>query len=170
MRNLELSSIDRIDEHASVFTQGFDGSSAWGRKGEQPANDMRGLHLAEGLREAELLPAVAFAGSKAKPEVIATGKIGGHPVVEVGLGTTDDSKDRLYFDTASGMLVRRAFQVLTPLGAIPFQIDYSDWMISSGVKIPATASWKQSGESWILKLDEVKPAGTLADGAFSKPK
>jgi len=60
----------------------------------------------------------------AKAVVIVEGRRAG--------GTTET----LYFDRASGLLVRRAARLATPLGQLPSQIDYDDYRPVDGVQTP----------------------------------
>lgn len=64
-------------------------------------------------------------------------KIEGHEVKMVR-GTLPDNQgqETLYFDSQSGLLVRRVTALRTALGGIPQQYDYSDYRDVNGVKIP----------------------------------
>ena len=64
-------------------------------------------------------------------------KIDGQEVKMVR-GTLPDNQgqETLYFDSQSGLLVRRVTVMRTALGGIPQQYDYSDYRDVNGVKIP----------------------------------
>jgi hypothetical protein len=53
-----------------------------------------------------------------------------------GLLPDNQGQETLYFDSQSGLLVRRVTVLRTALGGIPQQYDYSDYRDVKGVKIP----------------------------------
>ncbi len=53
-----------------------------------------------------------------------------------GILPDDQGQETLYFDSQSGLLVRRMTILRTALGGIPQQYDYSDYRDVNGVKIP----------------------------------
>jgi photosynthetic reaction center cytochrome c subunit len=76
---------------------------------------------------------------------------------------------KLYFDDATGLLVRQVRYVDAALGRATWQIDYSDYRDVAGVKIPfkRTLLW-QSGQSQVV-LTEVQPNVTVDPSRFSRP-
>ncbi len=76
---------------------------------------------------------------------------------------------KLYFDPASGMLVRLVYYANTPVGVVPTQIDYSDYRDVSGVKMAFhwTVTWTDGRST--VDLSELR-ANVPIDGAkFAKP-
>lgn len=66
-----------------------------------------------------------------------TQKIDGREVKIVrGVLPDNQGQETLYFDSQSGLLVRRMTVLRTALGGIPRQYDYSDYRDVNGVKIP----------------------------------
>ena len=66
-----------------------------------------------------------------------TQKIDGREVQMVrGMLPDNQGQETLYFDSQSGLLVRRVTVLRTALGGIPQQYDYSDYREVNGVKIP----------------------------------
>jgi hypothetical protein len=69
-----------------------------------------------------------------------TQKIDGREVKMVrGMLPDNKGQETLYFDSESGLLVRRVTVLRTALGGIPQQYDYSDYREVNGVKIPFVA-------------------------------
>lgn len=76
---------------------------------------------------------------------------------------------KLYFDSASGLLVRLIHYSNTPVGVVPTEIDYSDYRDVSGVKMPFhwVVTWTD-GRSTVA-LSELR-ANILVDATkFAKP-
>jgi hypothetical protein len=102
--------------------------------------------------------------------VLAKEKVGEHETVVVGThsGTT---RERLYFDAASGLLVRRLVVYDSPVGPIPQQTDFDDWRDAGGAKYPfyVRASFVDPWNSATRKYSEVK-LGAIDPKAFAEPK
>src|SRR5439155_17081468 len=65
--------------------------------------------------------------------------------------------ERLYFDTATGLLVRKWTYVDTVAGRSPFQMDFSDYRdTGSGVKIPFVVQMSPAATR-----TELEPTSTL---------
>lgn len=89
-------------------------------------------------------------------------------VVAVRNGTT---RQRLYFDVATGLLVRRLTVYDSPVGPIPQQSDFDDWRDAGGAKYPfyVRASFVDPWNSATRKYSEVK-LGPVDAGAFAQPR
>jgi len=101
----------------------------------------------------------------------------------VGVPTTIDDRDvqvvqgtsagrlpaTLYFDTASGLLVRLVRYADSAVGRIPLQTDYADYRDVSGVKMPFrwTATWLDGRST--IQLTEVRTNVPMAPATFGKP-
>lgn len=102
--------------------------------------------------------------------VFAKEKVGEHETYVVGMrnGTT---RSRLYFDTTTGLLVRRLVVYDSPVGPIPQQTDFDDWRDAGGAKYPfyVRASFVDPWNSATRKYSEVK-LGPIDAKAFEEPK
>ena len=90
--------------------------------------------------------------------------------VEVVQGTSDGRYPvNLYFDSASGLLVRSVRYADSPVGLSPTQIDYADYREVAGVKMPFrwTVTWLD-GRS-IIALSEVQPNAPMDAAKFARP-
>lgn len=83
-------------------------------------------------------------------------KLDGRDVYLV-LGTlADNSRERLYFDVASGFLVRRIASTPTVIGQFQYQVDYNDYKDFGGVKLPVSTRFAVPAISWTRRVIEVK--------------
>ena len=90
--------------------------------------------------------------------------------VEVVLGTSPArSPVKLFFDKKSGLLVRLVRYTNTPIGMNPTRIDYSDYRLVAGVKIPFhwTVTWTDGRST--VQWSEVKPNQPIDATKFAKP-
>ena len=77
---------------------------------------------------------------------------------------------QLYFDTKTNMLVREVRYIKTIVGTDPYEIDYSDFRDSGGIKTPfhIVIFWTDGRQT--TQMDNVTWNGTLPATAFAEPK
>lgn len=93
-------------------------------------------------------------------------KIDGRDVYLVQATTADNSRDRLYFDAQTGLLVRRMSTVFTVVGPFVYQFDYADYKDFGGVKIPTTYKVAVPNIRWTRKIVDVKINAPIEDKNF----
>ncbi len=95
--------------------------------------------------------------------------IGDRPAVVVEGTTAGGSPVKLYFDKQSGLLVHQARFTNTVIGLTPTHIEYSDYRVVSGVKIPFkwTVTWVD-GQS-TTELTEAQANVAIDAAKFAKP-
>jgi photosynthetic reaction center cytochrome c subunit len=76
---------------------------------------------------------------------------------------------RLYLDQKTGLLQRLVRYVDSPLGYNPTQIDYADYRIADGVKLPYRWTVARPGNRFTVQLDELKQNVPLDDAKFVAP-
>ena len=103
-----------------------------------------------------------------KLEYRFTDKIEGREVYLI-IGTlADNSRERLYFDAVTGLLVRRVASTPTVLGNFQYQVDYTDYKDFGGVKLPTTIRYAMPNISWTRKITDVKINAAIDDSKFGK--
>lgn len=115
--------------------QVYTGTSGWIRsdKGVQPMKDdqmenFRSLASAYEPVSPQSIPADA--------RVINTEKIGEHNTVIVASRLDERRRQRLFFDTTTGLLVRRQVLTRTAIGEVPQENDFDDYRDVGGTKFP----------------------------------
>ena len=76
---------------------------------------------------------------------------------------------RLYLDQKTGMLVRLVRYVDSPLGYNPTQIDYADYRVADGVKVPYRWTVARPGNRFTVQVDELKQNVLVDDRKFVAP-
>jgi hypothetical protein len=120
-----------------AFERGFNGTAGWekGPRGVRPLSPVEvaqlqtSLGLLRHLRLKEQFTSIRARGIQ---------KIGDRGAYLVIGTTADNRQERLFFDTATGLLVRRITYMTTLIGLIPEQIDFEDYRDVGGVKFPFT--------------------------------
>jgi len=84
--------------------------------------------------------------------------------------TTNTPSIQGAFDTQTGLLVRRYRESKTVLGPFPLQMDFEDYQVVDGVKIPLTLRWSMPGRVWGRRIAEVKHNVPIEDEQFNPPR
>ena len=151
-----------------VVSELFDGKEFW-KFGDNSKIDLKTDEIEQGRREAQI-----FANPDLKP-IYATlefrflDRIDGRDVYMVLATTADKKRERLYFDAATGLLVRRVASSPTVFGNHVFQVDYQDYKDFGGVKVPTTIKYAMPQIQWIRKITEVKVNPVISDAKFTVP-
>jgi hypothetical protein len=90
--------------------------------------------------------------------------------VQVIEGTTGGgSPIKLFSDKQSGLLVRQVRYTNTPVGLIPTHIEYCDYRVVSGVKIPFKWIVTWTDGQTTAQLNWVQPNLPIDAAKFAKP-
>jgi Photosynthetic reaction centre cytochrome C subunit len=106
-------------------------------------------------------------------EVSRKEKIDNRETYVVDATRKDDKRERLYFDSETGLLLRRISYAPTMIGIIPEQIDLGDYREVEGVKFPFTvrvSTADSNNPSTIRTFDEINVNVPVANSKFEKPK
>src|SRR5207247_5895303 len=124
-------------------SQGFDGARGWIRdsSGQREMDDKELVAL---RRSADFFRYLKIKETYPQMRVLAKEKVGIREAYVVGATSRDDSRERLYFDANTGLLIRRQVTFKTAFGGIPEVIDFDDYREVGGVKLPFTISWSRS--------------------------
>jgi hypothetical protein len=147
-----------------VVERGSNGQIAWEKSS-------RGLRDVPANARQNLFSDIKLQGQFTRINYGGKEKIDGKDVYVLrGLGV-DGKSERLYFDTQTGLLVRRITSTTTPVGLIPEQVDYEDYRDVDGLKVPFTIRFTSvdSFNNWVRKLNEIKLNVPVDETKFNKP-
>ncbi len=154
-----------------TVTLGFDGTNPWVTSSKGGPVHLNPDDLAQVKRGAQLLFNPDIMSVYKKLDYRFTDEIDGKPIYLVTGTTADGQVDRLGFDVATGLLVRRVAIIRTVLGPFAYETDYSDYRDFGGVKIPTTIKLAQPGVRFTRKVTKVKINAPVADNSiFNEPK
>lgn len=121
-----------------------DGKSMQVELDATPAKTQLVTETPAGKREMAVAPDAAAAFVPTLPSsipadarVVGEEKIGDRQTVVV-FSHSPHRRERDYFDTTTGLLVRRVVITDSPIGPIPQQTDFEDWRDAGGTKLPFT--------------------------------
>ena len=92
-------------------------------------------------------------------------------VVVQGRTRPNGPLNKLIFDEETGLLVRLIRYTASPIGKIPTQIDYSDYTLVNGVRIPLTweVTWTDGRETYRLDPRQTQANVAVPDARFARP-
>lgn len=148
---------------------GFNGANGWA-KDNHGQREVEGKELAEQKRAADFFKYLKLRESYPGLRVLGKEKIAGREAYVVGATSVDGSREKLYFDVATGLLVRRYTTFKTVFGTIPEVTDFDDYKEVSGAKLPFTIIWSRPPFTSTQKFTEIKINIPIDDTKFEKPR
>ena len=140
------------------------------------SRDGRGVHKfsdanAEAFRQLTSAYDLVLPSAIPKEGRVFKDKIGDREVYVVTSRLDETTRQRLYFDTTTGLLVRRLIVRDFPIGPIPQQTDFDDYRDAGGVKYPymVRVSVVDPFTGSIRRYTDVKLGAKLEDSVFTPP-
>jgi len=121
-----------------TIERGFNGQVGW-EKTARGVREISGAELINFKAANGLFTLLKLKEQYSKPPRVRKDKLGDREVYIIDGTTTDNWRMRLYFDAASGLLLRRTTTMPTIVGIIPDQIELEDYREADGLKFPFTA-------------------------------
>ena len=149
------------------FASGYNGKSGWTRDSKNGLRTTTGEAARDFQAEALYRNArwLRAKDQKAKLTSGETSTVNGKSASVVLMTTAKGSRFKLYFDAATGLLLREEM----PQAAAIRSFDYSDYRLVSGVQTPFAIRYGSEGEIYDITLDEAKYNQTVARSAFDFP-
>jgi hypothetical protein len=152
---------------------GFDGTSSWTQGANGAVTEDAGIALARARRTADFYAPLNLKQEYARMEVRGVEKIGDRDAYLVFGYPNGSAPERLYFDTQSGLLLRRVIVNESLVTAPALQTDYRDYRDAGGVKYPATieiADVVATPMYTVLHVNKVDFSAPIEAARFAKPE
>ena len=165
---------------AETFTvsDGFDGTAQWtkGQNGAVNALTPGGIDGERAARAAAFYEPLTLKAQYSSMRVDGIERVNGHDAYVVTGVPAANTPEKLYFDTRSGLLLRKSTYIDAMSGRSPYQVDFDDYRnTASGVMIPfivrmlpATPRTELS-TSATLRITSVKDNVPIDEAKFAKP-
>lgn len=118
-------------------------------------------------REAQLFANADLKAVYAEIVFDSLAKIDGREALVLSAKSAAGSFEKLYFDAASGLLVRRTAETPTVLGAFVYQVDFAEYKDFGGVRLPSVVKFAVPNIRWTRRILEVKNNVAIEDSRFS---
>jgi outer membrane lipoprotein-sorting protein len=151
----------------NAMIHGFDGKAGWQRTAN--TGDLTGFQLDQALRLSDL-GLVLHLNDK-----YTNVQSSGRPMQVEGKDTTvvsgrvGPATEQFFFDSSSGLLLRRVVATRTTLGTMREQIDYADYRSVGDLKLPFEMKLTTWNTLDTFKVADAKVNVALDDARFSKP-
>ena len=157
-----------FDLRGLEFDEGFNGKSGWVRDSRDGLRTLTGSASREFEAEAVWRARrwLDLSKQKAKVAVLGSAEIAGKTADKLLLTTARNIRLTLYFDRASGLLLREEI----PLGETTRVFDYGDYRSISGVPEPHRITITLGEESFEVVLDRITHNPSLDRARFDFPR
>ena len=149
--------------------QGFDGKSEW----TIPDNKLQSIavpNLASIARTADFYPYLKLRESFPSFRVLGRERLADRHVIVAGAASQSGLKVKLYFDATTGLLVRRAALIKTPLGMLPDVVDFENYRKVKGIAFPFRIKRYRAPEIVVEDLSEIRLNEPLEESKFTAPE
>jgi zinc protease len=150
---------------------GFNGTLAWALEADSGVvHDKSGLELASAKRDAEFYEEIKLKELYKRMTLKGVEKVDMRSAYVIEAVPQVGSPERLYFDTQTGLLIRKDSEEEGEEGKRSVEEYYDDYREVDGIKLPFTIRQISPGMNLIIKLNEVKQNISIDDSKFNKPE
>src|SRR5690242_3582558 len=154
-----------------TIERGFNGQVGW-EKTARGVREISGAELSSFKAANGLISLLQLKEQYSRPPRVRKDKLNDRDVYILDGTTTDNRRLRLYFDAASGLLLRRITTMQTMVGIIPDQLDLEDYREADGLKFPLTvraATLELGNPTSTRTFTELKVNAPVDDAKFNMP-
>jgi hypothetical protein len=152
------------------FVTGFDGSIAW-NKDNRGSITYDGPQRGRSVLSAELAYPLGIRGLYRDLEVIGTEMVGAsQALVVAGVAKATNSRERLYFDSTNGFLVRRSVSSDGVFGSFTSDTYFENYQSIDGVMMPTLVSQFSPDDGTVRKLTSVEHNSAIDAARFARPQ
>ncbi|MBK7708668.1 MAG: hypothetical protein IPJ30_23635 [Acidobacteria bacterium] len=157
-----------FDLNGFEYAVGYNGKSGWMRDSRNGLRTLTGEAAKDFQAEAVYRNSRWLSAKAEKTKISAGGtvNVSGRPASVVVLNSSKGVQMKLFFDQATGLLVREEI----PQGPLVKSFDYSDYRIVSGIQTAFAIVSKIADETFEIKLDSVKYNEPVARAKFDFPR
>jgi hypothetical protein len=159
-----------------AIAQGFDGKTAWSQDQAGRVTEPVKLDIGRAARAADFYEPLNLKREYAQITVRGIETVNGRDAYLVVGVPQGDAPESLYFDTQSGLLLRKQSVLPTPVGDSPFQMDFEDYRdTGSGVKFPFVIRMNPANArtelapNATLRVTKVEDNVAIDSAKFAKP-
>ena len=161
---------------AYAISQGFDGTTGWAQDQAGRVTAPLALDVARAARAADFYEPLNLKRQYAEIAVRGIERVNGRDAYLVVGIPPKDKPESLYFDTQTGLLLRKQTVLPTPIGDSPYQMDFDDYRdTGSGVKFPFLIQMNPAtprtelAPAATLRITKVQDNAPIDEAKFVKP-
>ncbi|MDQ3818768.1 MAG: hypothetical protein M3362_13960, partial [Acidobacteriota bacterium] len=150
------------------FVQGFNGAVGW-ISNPREKREMTAEELAQFKLDGESYKVIKLRGAYAQKTLIGRELVGDREAYVIEVTAADNKSEKLFFDTQTGLLLRRSVEIKTAFGPIPEETDFEDYRDVEGIKLPFTIRLSKLDSGFIRKFTEIKHNVPIEKVMFNMP-
>jgi photosynthetic reaction center cytochrome c subunit len=157
---------------AGPTSTGYDGKSGWSQDAKGVVTESTGVALARAKRNSDFYQSLDLKQQYTRLAVRGIEKVRDHDAYMVQAVPQGDTAERLYFDTQSGLLLRKWTATPTTIGNNPLQTDYDDYRDpGDGVKTPylIRIAGLSPAQGVTVHVEKVQDNVPIDNSKFDKP-
>lgn len=147
----------------------YDGTSGWIAAPNRPVRDIPSVEVASAQPEVDLQLPLDMKQLFSEIKPLAPETIGNRETYVVAGMNSGELAAKFYFDKDSGFLLRILRYTKSPLGRNPTQIDYADYRLQDGLKVPFRQTIARPNSRLTIQIEEAKFNVPMDDAKFARP-
>lgn len=151
-----------------ILLDGFNGSAGWTVNFAGAQRDWSSAEVARAQRHRDFYKELRLKTLYQSTTFKGIEKIGNKETYVLELTPTAGRPEKMYFDVATGLLLRHEYAIDGAQGATTYEYNYDDYQEVDGVKVAFTIR-RMKPSKWTIKVSEVKHNLNLEDEKFNKP-
>jgi hypothetical protein len=162
---------------AYTTADGFDGTRSWFQNMQGRVTEALAIDQSRAKRTADFYEPLDLKKEYEQIEIAGVELLNGRAVYVLICQPQGDIAERLYFDTLTGLLLRKWTALPTQAGMSPFQIDFDDYRdTGSGVKFPYLITMSPAGNrtelapTATIRVTKVEDNVPMENAKFTKPQ
>ncbi|MCU1328287.1 MAG: hypothetical protein JWN34_3657 [Bryobacterales bacterium] len=159
---IEFPGIGKVEE-------GFDGNIAWEMNALQGARIKTGSERAAAIRSGKMNMLASWREEYKSVQTVGEADVNGKPAWKVELVPNEGKVETFYLDKATGLPVRIAQTVVSPLGEVQVEMNISDYREVNGIKTPFTMTQNAVGQVMVMKFSKISYGTPIPADRFELP-
>jgi zinc protease len=152
-----------------LVQSGFNGTVAWSQDPQSGLRELTASELADTKRDSEFHRDIKLKQLFPKMTVTGKEKVAERDVYVIEAIPTGGKPEKMYFDTQTGLLIRRDADRDGPQGSAHVETYFEDYKDVGGVKAPFTIKIVRPEISFTLKITDIKVNVPIDEAKFNKP-
>jgi len=167
--NKEVVVID-LASNGGPTPQGYNGSAAWYVDPDDGPQDMDPGGAAAMKFQSEFYRDIRLKELYARFAFGGTAKVAGRDAYVIEATRQDGSEEKMYFDTASGLMVRNDTPYVTPDGESTTQSTFEDFQAVDGIQMAFTVRQSTPDFDYVIRYKDIRYNVPIDDAKFEKPR
>jgi hypothetical protein len=157
--------------NGSQTAKGFDGTDGWTQNANGVVTLANANELPRTRRDADLYEPLKLTQEYTRLTVRGIEKVGSREAYVLRGVPANENPESLYFDTQTGLLLRKQIFNTTALGRYTINTDYDDYRDVGGVKVPFLIRILSvsPADTTVIRVEKVENNVAIDAGKFTKP-